>query len=124
MSYTILYIEDDEDNVELVKAIAEAAGYTILVALSAKEGIELAQSQAPDLIVCDYHLPYMNGHDVVRALRADDKTKSIPIMMLTADLYSYPESVDLGVDDYLNKPIRRNMFLNRVSRLLNTDSDD
>lgn len=123
MSQTILYIEDNEANVDLVKAIGEGAGYTMLVAYSGQEGIQLAQEQMPDLIVCDYHLPGMNGLDVVRALRADDTTKSIPIMMLTADLYSYPDSMELGVDDYLNKPIRRNMFLNRVNRILKPESD-
>ena len=124
MSQTILYIEDNEANAELVQAIGTSAGYTMLIAYSAKDGLDMASAHIPDLIICDYHLPYMNGHDVVRALRADDKTKSIPIMMLTADLYSYPESLELGVDDYLNKPVRRNMFLNRVNRILNPESDN
>jgi len=123
MPQVILYIEDNEMNAELVKAIGENAGYKMLIALSGQEGLDLADKHLPDLIVCDYHLPYMNGHDVIVALRANDKTKHIPIMMLTADIYSYPDSLELGVDDYLNKPIRRNMFLNRVKRLLDPDPD-
>ncbi len=123
MPQVILYIEDNESNAELVEAIGMGAGYQVLIAFSGQEGIDLAEKHLPDLIVCDYHLPYMNGHDVVIALRANDKTQHIPIMMLTADIYSYPDSLELGVDDYLNKPIRRNMFLNRVKRLLNPDSD-
>jgi len=117
MPKTILYIEDSDDNVQLVKSIGESAGYTMLIAYEGKDGLKIAQEQLPDLIIVDYHLPYMNGHDVVRALRDDDRTKGIPVMMLTADLYSYPEAVELGVDDYLNKPIRRNMFLNRVEQI-------
>lgn len=123
MAQTILYIEDHEANADLVKAIAENEGYSVLIAYSGQKGIEMAIEHLPDLIICDYHLPYMNGHEIIRALRGDDKTKAIPIMMLTADLYSYPQSVDLGIDDYLNKPIRRNMFLSRVNRILNPDSN-
>lgn len=123
MAQTILYIEDNEDNADLVKAIAESEGYSVLIALGGQEGIDIAIEHLPDLIICDYHLPYMNGHEVIRTLRANDKTKAIPIMMLTADLYSYPQSVDLEIDDYLNKPIRRNMFMNRVNRILNPDSN-
>lgn len=126
MPQVILYIEDNESNAELVEAIGVSAGYQMLIALSGQDGLDLAEQHLPDLIVCDYHLPYMNGHDVVIALRANTKTQHIPIMMLTADIYSYPDSLELGVDDYLNKPIRRNMFLNRVKRLLDPDleSDD
>ena len=121
MAQTILYIEDNQVNMDLVQALSESAGYEFLGAYSGQEGIDLAQERLPDLIVCDYHLPYMNGHEVVRALRANEQTKHIPIMMLTADLYAYPESVELGVDDYLNKPIRRNMFIHRVKKILEPD---
>lgn len=124
MPQTILYIEDNEANAELVRTIGETAGYQVLIAYSGQEGLDIAQKHLPDLIVVDYHLPYMNGHEVVVTLRANDKTKHIPIMMLTADLYAYPDSLELGVDDYLNKPIRRNMFLNRVKRILDPESDD
>lgn len=121
VSETILYIEDNEANAELVKAIGEGAGYTILIAYDGRDGLEMAQEHCPDLIVCDYHLPYMNGTDVVRALRDNEKTKHLPIMMLTADIYSQPDSMASGADEYLNKPIRRNQFLTRVERLLNPD---
>ena len=123
MPQVILYIEDSESNAELVKAIGQSGGYEVILAYSGQDGLDLAEKHLPDLIIVDYHLPYMNGHDVVIALRANDKTKAIPIMMLTADIYSYPDSLELGVDDYLNKPIRRNMFLNRVERILGSDPD-
>jgi len=123
MSKTILYVEDNEDNARLVKSIGESGGYTMLIAYEGKEGIALAQEHQPDLIILDYHLPYMSGHEIVHALRDDARTKNIPIMMLTADLYSYPEAVELGVDDFLSKPVRRNMFLNRVERIFNPDAD-
>ena len=118
MSQTILYIEDNQVNMDLVQALSESAGYGFIGAFSGKEGIKLAQEHTPDLIICDYHLPFMNGYDVVRALRADDKTKHIPIIMLTADLYTVSEGAKLGVNDYINKPIRRNMFLSRVEKIL------
>jgi CheY-like chemotaxis protein len=124
MPQTILYIEDNEANAELVQTIGETAGYQVLVAYSGQEGLIIAQKHLPDLIVVDYHLPYMNGHEVVIALRANDETKHIPIMMLTADIYAYPDSLELGVDDYLNKPIRRKTFLSRVQHILNPESDD
>lgn len=123
MSKTILYIEDNDDNVQLVKALSESAGYSILIAYDGKEGLKIAQEEIPDLVIVDYHLPYMNGADVARALRENDITKHIPIIMLTADLYSYPEAVEIGIEDYLNKPIRRNMFISRVERIFNPESD-
>ncbi len=123
MSKTILYIEDNEDNVMLVQSIGEDAGYTMLIAYDGVNGIALAKKHTPDLIVIDYHLPGINGHEVVRRLRDDADTADIPTLMLTADLYSYPEAVELGVTDFLSKPIRRKMFLNRVNQLLNPESD-
>lgn len=118
MSKTILYVEDNEDNVQLVRAIGESAGYTIHIAYDGNAGIALAKQESPDLIIIDYHLPGMNGIQLIEKLREDDATADIPMMMLTADLYSYPEAVEMGVTDFLSKPIRRKMFLNRVERIL------
>ena len=75
MSHTILFIEDNISNVELVRILAESAGYTVLTAFEGKEGIALALEQSPDLIICDYHLPYMNGIEIIELLRADDRTR-------------------------------------------------
>ena len=119
MPQTILYIEDNQVNMDLVQALCESGGYAFIGASSGQDGINMAQEYLPDLIICDYHLPYMNGHDVVSALRGDDKTKHIPVMMLTADLYSRSEFDDLNIEAYINKPIRRNMFLQQVNNILN-----
>lgn len=118
---TILYIEDDEANAELVAVLGEEAGYKVLIAFSGKDGIDIAVQEIPDLIICDYHLPYMDGRTIITNLRENDKTKSIPIIMLTADIYAN-ENQDIDADDFLTKPIRRNKFLKHVNRILNPDA--
>lgn len=124
MSHTILFIEDNVSNVELVRILAESAGYTVLTAYEGEEGIALAQEQSPDLILCDYHLPYMNGVEIVKLLRADDRTRHIPIVMLTADIFAQEKAEALGIDGFLTKPIRRNMLLNGIERGLNLKVND
>lgn len=124
MSHTLLFIEDNISNVELVRILAESAGYTVLTAYEGAEGIALAQEQSPDLILCDYHLPYMNGVEIVRVLRADVRTRHIPIIMLTADIFAQEKVETLGIDGFLTKPIRRNMLLNGIERVLNLKIND
>lgn len=118
MSSTILYIEDNQDNVEIVEKILEQAGYTVYIAEEGVAGIAMAEKHRPDVIICDYHLPGMNGVEIMIALRKKTDLKHIPLIMLTADIYTQEESLAAGVDKYLNKPIRRNQLLSTVANLL------
>lgn len=112
----ILCIEDDVENALLVQTIGQKAGYQVMVAHTAREGIEISHDYIPDLIICDYHLPGMHGFDAVREIRESVLLAEVPVIMLTADIYSQPESVELGIEEYVLKPIRRNMLLRYIEK--------
>ena len=110
----VLYVEDNQDNVALVEQITEfREGVTLIVAIQGGQGIDLALQHRPDIIFLDYHLPDINGDDVLRRLRGDERTRSIPVYMVSAD--AMPEQVkrlkELGVQDYLTKPLDIERFL-------------
>jgi len=118
MSQTILYIEDNDVNAELVDRILRKQGYTVEIAQNGLQGITLAEQLHPDLIISDFHLPDINGPQITRSIRAKEALKNIPIIMLTSDIYNRADSIEAGVDAYLNKPIRRNLLLATIEKLL------
>jgi CheY-like chemotaxis protein len=118
MNKTILYIEDNGINAEIVDEILQDKGYTVIIAEDGAEGISIAEQHQPDLIICDFHLLGMNGPEIVRSIRDKEMIKNTPIIMLTADIYNRSDSMKAGVDAYLNKPIRRNQLLSAIKELL------
>jgi len=106
---TVLYIEDNIANLQLVERILERVGdIEVLSAVQGRLGLELARTHRPDLILLDLHLPDISGEDVAKALRADDATREIPIVVLSADAYSSKRQrlLALGVDGYMTKPFK------------------
>jgi CheY-like chemotaxis protein len=81
----------------------------------------LARAIQPDMILCDFHLPGKNGLDAIRHIKAIEALKHTPILMETADINQVEEALQLGVNDYLIKPLRKNMLLSKVQQYL-TDS--
>jgi two-component system cell cycle response regulator DivK len=84
MSKTVLLADDHEDNRVALQLMLETAGYRTLGARHGQEAVELAIAHAPDLIVMDLAMPVLDGRAATRALKADDRTRSIPVVMLTA----------------------------------------
>jgi two-component system, cell cycle response regulator DivK len=123
MTLTVLYIEDNEINAELVDRILIKHGYTVKIATNGLQGIALAEQLVPDIIISDFHLPDINGPQITQSIRQKDALKDIPIIMLTSDIYNRADSLEAGVDAYLNKPIRRNLLLTTIAKLLsNTET--
>ncbi len=122
MDKTILYIEDNLDNAVIVKGILAYEGYTVHIAQDGVEGLALADELQPDVIITDFHLPCINGPEVVKALRANESFKKTPIVMLTADIYNQSASLAAGIDSYLNKPIRRNKLVVAIHELIADDN--
>lgn len=114
---TILYIEDNEVNIDIVQRMLTREGYIIHVAQTGTQGIELAGEIIPDLIIVDLHLPGMNGYEITRHLKAMDSLADVKVMMLTADIYAREEGEEVGIDAYMNKPIRRKTFLNKLDEI-------
>lgn len=124
MSRTILVIEDQEQNLYLMKYMLESSGYRVLLARDGNEGLATARVERPDLILLDIQLPTMSGHDVARALKADDALSPIPVVAVTS--YAMPgdrEAVmSAGCTGYIEKPIDPTTFIDEMETYLNEAS--
>lgn len=120
MSQKILVIEDDQKAANLIKLYLERNGYEAWVVHNGRQGLEVAQTRQPDLLVLDLMLPEMDGLEVCQALRRDPATKKIPIIMLTAKSTEADklEGLDLGADDYMTKPFSPRELMARVRAVL------
>ncbi len=110
----ILVVEDNEMNMQLVEYLLEEGGYGIVKAASGEEAIAVARSgQQVDLILMDIHLPGMDGLSVVRELKADANTRTVPILALTAHAMRGDKDrfLQAGCDGYISKPIDVKTFL-------------
>jgi signal transduction histidine kinase len=117
----VLYVEDMVANIRLVEAILERRpDVTLIPAMLGHLAIDLAREHRPDLVLLDLHLPDMDGHDVMSRLRADDRTKDIPVVVLSADATErqLQRLLDAGATAYLTKPIAVAEFLHVVDELL------
>jgi DNA-binding response OmpR family regulator len=123
---TILVIDDEPDLVELVQVNLEKDGYQVIVAQDGKSGLEIALKHVPDLVVLDVMMPGIDGLEVCRQLRADSRTKSIPMIMLTAKAGEADRVVglELGADDYVTKPFSPRELAARVKALLRRTTTD
>jgi len=103
----ILYIEDNDDNIYVVKNRLSRGGHTVLVALDGEQGVAMALSERPDVILMDLSLPVLDGWEATRRLKAAAETKAIPIIALSAHAMAgdREKALDAGCDDYDTKPI-------------------
>lgn len=121
----ILVVEDDEDIVELIAYNLRREGYTVVTAESGEEALQKARARPPHLVLLDLMLPKMDGLEVCRRLKADEKTRAVPIIMVTAkgeepDVVS---GLELGADDYVSKPFRPRELVARVRAVLRRGSE-
>lgn len=116
----ILVVEDDRDIADLIAHALAKAGYDADRVASGPDALASARAAAPDAIILDLMLPGLDGFDVCRALRADDGTASIPIIMLTArgEESDRVAGLELGADDYVTKPFSAKELVARVGALL------
>jgi CheY-like chemotaxis protein len=116
----ILIIEDDPPSKKLQTGLLERAGYEVIVTDSAEDGIALAKEKLPDLITMDYQLPGMNGELALKILRADERTKNIPVVFVTA---SVMEDEKKRFASYhckvITKPIDTRIFVQEIEAVLN-----
>ena len=103
----LLVIEDDDQTRENLQIILDMEGYAVRTAANGREGLALARSDRPELIICDVSMPEMDGHAVLRQLRADATTADVPFIFLTAqgERHQQRAGMNLGADDYLCKPL-------------------
>lgn len=119
--YRILTVDDDPLMQQILQATLQAEGYEFLLSQNGAGALPMAIAEKPDLIVLDINLPDMNGMDVCRALKAEAKTRHIPVLMLTGEareVVSRVEGLDLGAEDYLFKPVSPRVLVSRIRSLL------
>ena len=116
----ILLVEDNEMNRDMLARRLAKKGYEVVMAVNGAEGVELAQTQAPDLILMDMSLPVMDGWEATRQLKARADTQKIPVIALTAHAMAedHQKALDAGCDDYDTKPIEIARLLGKIQAFL------
>jgi two-component system cell cycle response regulator DivK len=117
MKRTALVVDDNPNNLTLEKDLLEVAGFTVIVAENATDGIALARSEIPDVIVMDVRLPDMRGSDAARILRKEITTRAIPIIFVTASVMAAGKSElnNITNSGFIGKPINTRTFAKEIS---------
>ena len=117
---TILLIEDNEMNRDMLTRRLQRRGHRVLLAETGEQGITIARSQSPDLIIMDISLPGMDGWQATRTLKADAKTAAIPIIALTAHamITDRQKSLEAGCDEFETKPVEFGNLVGKIDSLL------
>ena len=116
----ILVVEDNDKNGKLVRDVLTFKGYDIIEAETGEEGVRLAQERHPSLVLMDIRLPGIDGIEALRQLRAEEATREIPIMAMTASVMTADRQkiTDAGFDAFQSKPLKVSDFVAAVERLL------
>ncbi|HEV8721598.1 MAG TPA: response regulator [Candidatus Binatia bacterium] len=116
----ILLVEDNEMNRDMLSRRLERRGYQVAIAVDGEQGVAVARSEAPDLILMDMSLPVLNGWEAARQLKAASETQAIPIIALTAHAMvgDREKAIEAGCDDYDTKPVEFQRLLEKIEVLL------
>lgn len=122
---TILLVEDNELNRDMLSRRLERRGYRVLIAVDGKQGVHMAKSEVPDLILMDMSLPVLDGWEATRLIKSAAETQTIPIIALTAHAMSgdRERALDAGCDDYDTKPIEFTRLLHKIRACLHKGTD-
>lgn len=118
---SVLIVNDDPDQLKLMRSLLSKAGYSVVTAVDGLDGLTCARHERPDLVISDVSMPRMNGLELCREMRADTELKTVPILLVTAlqkDTESAVAGLRAGADDYLEFPFDSARLVAKVSRLL------
>ena len=121
MMIRILLVEDNEMNRDMLSRRLERKEFEVIIAVDGQAGINMAASEAPDLILMDLSLPVIDGWEATRQIKANPATQSIPVIALTAHAMAGDEekALQAGCDDYDTKPVNFQRLLGKIETLLN-----
>src|SRR5262245_40972457 len=124
MSKRILIVEDQEDNRTILRDVLSTAGYELIEALNGKDGVRLAKSERPDLILMDIQLPEMDGYEATKQIKSFAELKTIPIIAVTSYALSgdEPKARAAGCDGYIAKPYSHRELLAEVRKDLSAEA--
>jgi len=120
----ILVVDDEPDILSVLVYHLSRDGYRVTTAVNGQGALATAESDRPDLIILDLMLPGMDGYEVLQRLRSDERTQSIPVILLTArrEEEERVKGFEVGADDYITKPFSPNKLINRVQEILGIKS--
>ena len=116
----ILYVEDNDDNIYVLKRRLTRAGHTVLVAMDGEQGIAVARAEKPDLILMDLSLPVLDGWEATRRLKGAPDTRAIPVIALSAHAMTgdREKALAAGCDDFDTKPVDFDRLRGKIQALL------
>ena len=122
----VLLVEDNEMNRDMLSRRLIRRGFQVVFAMDGQQGIDLARSEQPEIILMDMSLPVIDGWEATRRLKADDATRSVPVIGLTAHAMSgdREKAIEAGCDDYDTKPVELDRLIGKIERLLGTAKDE
>jgi DNA-binding response OmpR family regulator len=120
VSPKVLVVDDDPVIVRLLEVNFEMEGFTVVSAVDGADGVEKARSEQPDVVVSDVMMPKLNGLELCVAIKADETTSGIPVVLLSAkaQIADIRAGIDAGADDYVTKPFEPLDLIDRVNKLL------
>jgi two-component system, cell cycle response regulator DivK len=117
---TVLYIEDNVDNMTLVRRVLEIEGYEVISAETGQDGLNKIQTNHPDIVITDINLPDIDGYEITRIIKSDTKTSHIPVVAMTANvMQKHRDNVAAaGCDGFISKPINIDELPDQVEHYL------
>jgi two-component system cell cycle response regulator DivK len=116
----VLLVEDNEMNRDMLSRRLIRRGYEVVFAVDGQQGVDMARSEKPDIILMDISLPVLDGWEATRRVKSDDTTRSVPVIGLTAHAMSgdREKAIEAGCDDYDTKPVELDRLIEKIERLL------
>jgi two-component system, cell cycle response regulator DivK len=116
----VLLVEDNEMNRDMLSRRLTRRGFEVVFAVNGKDGVDLAKSEKPDIILMDMSLPVMDGWEATRCVKSDAATRAVPVIGLTAHAMSgdREKALEAGCDDYDTKPVEFDRLIQKMERLL------
>jgi len=117
----VLLVEDNELNRDMLSRRLMRRGFDVIFAADGQEGVDLAKSEHPDIILMDMSLPVIDGWEATRRVKADDATRNVPVIGLTAHAMAgdREKAIEVGCDDYDSKPIEFDRLVEKMEKLIN-----
>ncbi len=116
----VLLVEDNEMNRDMLSRRLTRRGYAVVFAVDGQQGVDMAHSEKPDIILMDMSLPVLDGWEATRRVKSDDATRNTPVIGLTAHAMSgdREKAIEAGCDDYDTKPVELDRLIGKIERLL------